>query len=91
MARFGATFVYVDDGDTFQTAKGEWIRLANVDAPNSGEDGYTEAKNILSNLILNKEIAYELVETSYNCIVAEVWVREINVNEYIRRKGYTCP
>ena len=39
MARFGATFVYVDDGDTFQTAKGEWIRLANVDAPNSGEDG----------------------------------------------------
>ena len=91
MARFGATCIYVDDGDTFQTAKGDWIRLANVCAPNSGEDGYAEAKNILSNLILNKEISYEQVGTSYNRIVAEVWVGEINVNEYMRRKGYTCP
>ena len=91
MARFGATCIYVDDGDTFQTAKGEWIWLANVCSPDSGEDGYTEAKNILSNIILNKEIAYEQVGTSYYRIEAEVWVGGINVNEYMRRKGYTCP
>ena len=91
MARFGAICMYVDGGDTFQTAKEDWIRLANICAPDSGEDGYEEAKNILSNLILNKEIAYELVWTSYNRIVAKVWVGEINVNEYMRRKGYTCP
>ena len=91
MARFGAICIYIDDGDTFQTAKGDWIRLANVCAPDSGEDGYAEAKNILSNLILNKEIAYEQVGISYNRIVAEVWVGGINVNEYMHRKGYTCP
>ena len=91
MVSFGAICIYVDDGDTFQTAKGDWIRLANVCAPDSGEEGYAEAKNMLSNLILNKEIAYELVGTSYNRIVAEVWVEGINVNEYMRRKGYTCP
>ena len=91
MASFGATCIYVNDGDTFQTAKGEWIRLADVYAPNSGEDGYTEAKNVLSNIILNNEIAYEIVGTSYYRIEAEVWVGGINVNEYMRRKGYTCP
>ena len=91
MVRFGATCIYVDDGDTFQTAKGDWIQLANVCAPDLSENGYEEAKNILSNFILNKEIAYELVGGSYNPIVAEVWVGEINVNEYMRRKGYICP
>ena len=91
MARFSATCIYVDDGDTFQTARGERIRLANVCAPNSGEDGYAEAKNILSNIILNKEISYELIGGSFYRIVAEVWVGEINVNEYMRRKGYICP
>jgi endonuclease YncB( thermonuclease family) len=91
MVRFGATCTYVDDGDTFQTAKSDWIRLTNVCAPDSDEDGYAEAKNILSNLILNKEITYEQVGISYNRIVAEVWVGEINVNEYMRRKEYTCP
>ena len=91
MARFGAICTYVNYGDAFRTAKGEWIQLANVRAPDSGEDGYAEAKNILSNLILNKEIAYEQVETSYKRIVAEGWIGEINVNEYMRRKGYTCP
>ena len=91
MARFGATCVYVDGGDTFQTAKGEWIWLANVCAPNSGEDGYAETKNILSNLILNKVIAYEQVGGSFYRIEAEVWIGETNVNEYMRRKGYICP
>ena len=91
MARFGAICTYVNDGDAFRTAKGEWIQLANVCAPDSGEDGYAEAKNILSGLILNMKIAYELVGTSVNPIVAEVWVGEINVNEYMRRKGYICP
>ena len=90
MPRFGAICTYIDD-DTFKTARGEWIRLANVCAPDSGEDGYAEAKNILSGLILNMKIAYELVGTSVNPIVAEVWVGEINVNEYMRRKGYICP
>jgi len=91
MARFGAICTYVNYGDAFRTAKGEWIQLANVRAPDSGEDGYAEAKNILSGLILNMKIAYELVGTSVNPIVAEVWVGEINVNEYMRRKGCTCP
>jgi endonuclease YncB( thermonuclease family) len=89
MARFGAICTYVDDGDTFQTAKGEWIRLANVCVPDSGEDGYAEAKKILSVFILNMKITYEQVRITRKHIVAEVWIGEINVNEYMRRKGYT--
>ncbi len=91
MVRFGATCISVDDGDTFQTAKGDWIQLANVCAPDLSENGYEEAKNILSNLILNMEITYEQVGISYNRILAEVWIGEINVNEYMRRKGYAYP
>ena len=90
MASFGAICIYVHDGGTFQTAKGDCIRLANVCAPGSGEDGHEEAKNILSNLILNREIVYEQVGVSYNRILAEVWIGEINVNEYMRRKEYAC-
>ena len=91
MVRFGATCIYVDDGNIFQTAKSDWIQLANVCVPDLSENGYEEAKNILSNLILNREIVYEQVGISYNRILAEVWAGEINVNEYMRRKGYTCP
>ena len=52
---------YVVDGDTFSTAKEEWIRLARVHAPDEGELGYDAAKNRLSDLVLNKIIKYKQV------------------------------
>lgn len=89
--RVSAICEYVEDGDTFRTAKQNWIRLANVCAPDEGEGGYEKAKGTLKNLILGKEIVYEQTGTSYNRIVAEVWVGDLNVNSNMREHGYTCP
>lgn len=90
MTRYTAICDYVEDGDTFRTAKGNWIRLDDVCAPDPGEPRYDEAKRTLEELILNKEIIYEQTGTSYGRIVAEVVVEGMSVNEYMRLKGYTC-
>ena len=90
MDRYSAVCEYVQDGDTFRTAKQNWIRLDNVCAPDEGEAGFEKAKGTLENLILDKEIVYEQTGTSYNRKVAEVWVGELYVNDYMRQQGYTC-
>lgn len=91
MARYTAICEYVQDGDTFRTAKKNWIRLANVCAPDEGQTDYERAKRILEALILGKEIVYEQVGTSYERIVAEVWIDNTSVNGYMRQQGYTRP
>jgi endonuclease YncB( thermonuclease family) len=88
--RYYAHCTYVEDGDTFKTAREHRIRLANVCTPEKGRDGYLEAKKALADLILDKGIVYEPVGTSCNRIVAEVWVGATCVNQYMRNQGYTC-
>jgi len=44
------------DGDTFDIATGERIRLADVDSPEYYESGYSEAKSYLSSLIDGKTV-----------------------------------
>lgn len=88
MAKLSATCEYVQDGDTFRTAKQNWIRLARYNAPEEGKPNYTKAKQLLSSLILNKEIVYEQVGTSYNRIVAEVWQDDSNINDTMIESGY---
>jgi endonuclease YncB( thermonuclease family) len=88
MAKYTAICEYVQDGDTFRTAKQNWIRLARYDAPDEGEPYFNEAKRLLSSLILNKEIVYEQVGTSYGRIVAEVWQGDRNINDIMLQSGY---
>lgn len=88
MATYTAICEYVQDGDTFRTAKQNWIRLARYDAPEEGKPNYAEAKQLLSSLILNKEIVYEQVGTSYNRIIAEVWQGGKNINDIMIQSGY---
>ena len=88
MARYTATCEHVQDGDTFRTAKQNWIRLARYDAPEEGKPNYAEAKRLLSSHILNKEIEYEKVGSSYDRIVAEVWQGGRNVNDLMINSGY---
>lgn len=88
MGKLSATCEYVQDGDTFRTAIGNWIRLARYDAPEEGKPNFEEAKQLLSNFILNKEIVYEQVSISYNRIVAEVWQANININDIMINSGY---
>ena len=88
MAKFTATCEYVEDGDTFRTAKQNWIRLARYDAPEEGKPNYAEAKRFLSSYILNREIEYEQVGLSYGRKVAEVWQNNVNVNDLMINSGY---
>ncbi len=79
---------YVADGDTFSTVKSVWIRLARVQAPEEGKLGYHLAKKLLSDLILNKVVAYKQVGASYSRVVAEVWHDGKNINDIMIRAGY---
>lgn len=83
-----ATCEYVQDGDTFRTAMQNWIRLARYDAPEEGKPNYANAKQLLSSLILNKQIVYKQVGTSHNRIVAEVWQVGRNINDIMIGSGY---
>ena len=79
---------YVKDGAVFKIKRNVWIRLARVNAPRIETHGGQKAKKTLGSLILQKAITYEVVATdSYGC-VAEVWVDSMNVNDYMRGKGY---
>ena len=79
---------YVEGGDTFRTAMQDWIRLARYDAPEEGEPDYDDAKQLLSSLILDKEIVYEPVGTSHDRIIAEVWQGVRNINVIMIQSGY---
>lgn len=50
----------VIDGDTFDTTTKGRIRLADIDAPESGESGYTAAKTALSNLVDGKTVYLDI-------------------------------
>jgi micrococcal nuclease len=51
-----STVTKVIDGDTFDISTGERIRLADVDAPEYYESGYSQAKEFLSSLIDGKTV-----------------------------------
>ena len=86
----------VIDGDTFKLGNGEIVRLICVDAPEKGKQGYEEAKEFLSFLILNKEVRLEKDVSDKDeygralryVYVKDVYVREIFVNKEVVREGY---
>ena len=88
MGKVRATCEYIQDGDTFRTAMKNWIRLARYDAPEEDDPNHTNAKILLSSLILNKEIVYEQVGASHERIVAEVWQDGKNINDIMLQFGY---
>lgn len=51
---------WVIDGDTFDTTAGDRIRLADIDAPESGESGYSSAKTFLASLVDNKRVYLDI-------------------------------
>lgn len=53
------TVTRVIDGDTIEINTGERVRLICIDTPETYEDRYQEAKNYLTNLILNKKVYLE--------------------------------
>lgn len=87
--------VNITDGDTFEIATGEKVRLICVNAPEKGEKGYEEAKDFLSNLILGEEVRLEQgteYKDSYGRLLKYVYLNtsgeEIFINKEIVQQGY---
>ena len=55
-----STVNYIQDGDTFALESGYWVRLADIDTPESGEFGYFEAGTYLSDLIYQKKVYLDI-------------------------------
>lgn len=83
--------VRVIDGDTFELYNGEIVRLICIDSPEKGKEGYDEAKNYLSFLILNKEVRLEKDVNDkdiYGRLLRYVYVDDIFVNKEMVEKNY---
>jgi micrococcal nuclease len=83
----------VIDGDTFQTASGEIIRLLCVNTPEKGKEGYEEATSYLENMILSKEVLLKPSITNtdkYGRSLRYVYVNDTGmfVNQMILDSGY---
>jgi len=91
---------HVVDGDTFDVSTGERIRLADIDAPESYEEGGQEATEYLKSLILNKKVYLDIddvyrydYEGTGSRLVCVVYVdysstKRLNINEKMVREDY---
>jgi micrococcal nuclease len=81
---------YIVDGDTFDVAMGERIRLADVDTPERGQAGYSEASYFLEQLIYGERVYLDVDDAyrygPYGRLICLVYVdfnstHYVNVNE----------
>jgi micrococcal nuclease len=80
----------VIDGDTFELNTGDRVRLILIDAPESNEKCYLEAKTRLQQLLLNKEVRLEKdvsERDKYGRLLRYVYVGSIFVNYQLVREG----
>ena len=87
--------VEVIDGDTFKLGSEEIVRLICVDAPEKGKRGYEEAKEFLTDMILDKEVRLEKDvsdKDEYGRLLRYVYVNisgaEFFVNQQLLQEGY---
>ena len=81
----------VIDGDTIEISTGERVRLLCINTPETDEDYYLEAKDYLTNLILNKEIEMtkDKSETDqHNRLLRYIYLDGNFVNEMIVEDGW---
>jgi endonuclease YncB( thermonuclease family) len=80
----------VIDGDTFMTASRKRpVRLANVDAPETGSRGAKTATSVLRKLIEGQTVSIDTVaRDTYGRCVAKVKTGNRSVNAAMRRQGY---
>ena len=94
-SNFSGTVTKVIDGDTLDvtTIEGETItvRLALIDAPETDESGFDEAKNFMTEKCLDKSSEVDPDNNqglTYGRTVAVVYCDGVNVNEAILDSGF---
>lgn len=80
----------VIDGDTFELAGGQSVRLAGVDAPELGTNRGSAARRALQGLLHQGDTVGLATQARdhYGRLVAQVSRGGKSVNESMRRKGY---
>ncbi|MBS3078536.1 thermonuclease family protein [Candidatus Pacearchaeota archaeon] len=76
------TVTRIIDGDTFEMSNGKIIRLLCIDTPEKNQPKYEEAKQFLSDLILNKEVRMEKGisdKDKYGRLLRYVYVAKENI------------
>jgi len=76
----------VIDGDTFMTNRRKHpVRIANVDTPEKGQDGYVAAKKALQDLIGGQEVTIDTKSRDkYNRSVANVKIGNKSVSKIMK-------
>lgn len=87
--RMEAIVIKVVDGDTFDTNKGERIRLYEIDAPEYPKDCLgVDAKARMEDLVLNKKISFERIEKdNFGRTLAYVYLDRLLINEVMTEEG----
>jgi len=79
----------VNDGDTFETAEKQRIRLASADAPELGLCGSKESKSALEKFIINKPLYIKvLYRDQYNRLISMVYTQNEFINGKMTEEGY---
>lgn len=81
----------VVDGDTLDIETGERIRLSGINTPEKGEECYQQAKNMLTQLTLNKYVYLERDiddRGKYGRKLRYVYINDSMVNAILVSQGY---
>ena len=81
----------VVDGDTIDIENGDRIRLSGINAPETGECGYDEASDALTELIIGKQVYLEMDETDtgkYGRSLRYIYLDGFSVNGHLVEEGY---
>lgn len=89
--------VYVVDGDTIDIINGNRLRLADINIPEIGENGYQEAKDYMKSLVLFEDLFIDYDDygsMSYGRYICMVFIQYNsthlrNVNLEMLESGYT--
>ena len=89
---FSNKVVKVNDGDTItimMNGEKQKIRLYGIDTPEINQSFGTEAKQFLSDQILNRDVEIEVKDTDrYKRLVAVVYLNNKSMNELLLKEGW---
>ncbi len=87
----GEVVEYVNDGDTFKTVEGDYVRLLGINTEETGMPHSSSAKHRLEELLNSGEIRLEsdIEDTDrYDRLLRYVWAGDVFVNLELVREGY---
>lgn len=92
MFEYKAKITNVVDGDTvdaiidlgFKITSKQRLRVARIDTPERGENGYQEAKEFVQHCVLNKEVDIKSEKISkWGYYLAEVYIEGRNLSDML--------